>query len=521
MAETSVTNRLARAHGSNAHTEERLSRSTAAADKLDTAAMNRLALASMIAFGVVAARANGDAQGAPPASVQVLSLADALQYAADHYPSVRAALEQVQASSAGIDVARAASLPRLDAVWQMNRATANNVFGQVLPQSVIPALTGPVLPTASSSSVWGSAAGALVSWEPIDFGQRSTAVREAEAGVARARAEHALTRLEVQRAAGAAYLAVISAQQALAAAEADVERRQVLARAARTLADNQLRPGAEASRADAERAAAQTRAIQARQGRIVAEATLRRLLGATTIVSVDGARLLATVPQRLPPVSGPPQSGSARSGSAGSTATHPLPQVRQTLVELDQTREAVLSKTYRPRLYLQSSVFARGTGANPDGAFDGGADGLGLDRANWAAGLQVVLPNLFELASLRARRAAAAAATRADRARYDEALLAVASEQQTADALAEAASAVALNTPVQLDAARASEAQARARYEAGLASIVEIAEAQSLLAQAEYQHGAAQVDVWRAALAQAVAAGDVAPLIARLRDSGH
>lgn len=464
--------------------------------------MNRLVLAPMVALAVVAASADGRAQAVPPPGPQVLTLADALQCAADHYPSVRAALNQVQVSTAGVDVARAAYLPRLDAVWQLNRATANNVFGQLLPQSVIPALSGPVLPSPSSSSVWGSAAGALVSWEPLDFGQRSTAVREAQAGVARARAEHALTRLEVQRAAGAAYLAVISAQQVLAAAEADAQRREVLARAAQTLADNQLRPGAEASRADAERAAAQTRAIQARQGRIVAEATLRRLLGAGTIVSVDSARLLAAVP--------PPWS-------AGPAAGHPLSQVRQAVIELDQARETVLSRTYRPRLYLQSSVFARGTGANPDGEFAGGAEGLGLERANWAAGLQVVFPNLFDFASLRARRVAAAAATRADRARYDEALLAVASEQQTADALAEAASAVALNTPVQLAAARASETQARARYEAGLASIVEVADAQSLLAQAEYQHGTAQVDVWRALLAQAVAAGEVAPLIARLR----
>jgi outer membrane protein TolC len=129
----------------------------------------------------------------------------------------------------------------------------------------------------------------------------------------------------------------------------------------------------------------------------------------------------------------------------------------------------------------------------------------------------VVFPNLFDFASLRARRTAAAAATRADRARYDEARLAVTSEQQTADALADAAAAIALNTPVQLAAARATEAQARARYETGLASIVEVADAQNLLAQAEYQHGTAQVDVWRALLAQAVAAGDVAPLIARAR----
>jgi outer membrane protein TolC len=60
----------------------------------------------------------------------------ALQYAVDHYPTVRAALEQINASTAGVSVARSAYLPRLDSLWQSNRGTANNIFGQVLPQSV-------------------------------------------------------------------------------------------------------------------------------------------------------------------------------------------------------------------------------------------------------------------------------------------------------------------------------------------------------------------------------------------------
>ncbi len=69
-----------------------------------------------------------------------------------------------------------AYLPRLDSLWQSNRATANNIFGQVLPQSVIPAMSGPVLPSASGQSVWGSATGALFSWEPFDFGLRDATV---------------------------------------------------------------------------------------------------------------------------------------------------------------------------------------------------------------------------------------------------------------------------------------------------------------------------------------------------------
>ena len=354
-----------------------------------------------------------------------------------------------------------------------------------MPQSVVPAISGPVLFSASSETVWGSAAGGLFSWEPFDFGLRGATVHEAEAGVVRARAEEGLTRLAVQNAVGVAFLGVISAQQAVVAAEADVESREILSRAAQTLADNQLRPGAEASRAGAERAAAQTRAIQARQFLVMAQTTLSQVLGIVNgPVTANATGLLDDVPATAPQTISPPE--------------HPLVQSSQAAVALAHAREEVLAETNRPRIYLQSSVFARGSGANPDGSFDGGADGLGLERANWAAGVQVVVPNLFDFASLRSQRAAAGAMTRAESARSEEAILNVTSQQRMAAAALAAARAIAQNTPIQLGAAQQSEAQARARYAAGLASIVEVAEAQSLLATAEYQNAVARVDVWRA-----------------------
>jgi hypothetical protein len=128
---------------------------------------------------------------------------------------------------------------------------------------------------------------------------------------------------------------------------------------------------------------------------------------------------------------------------------------------------------------------------------DGGAGGLGLDRANWAAGVQVVFPNLFDFSVLRSRRAAAGALTRAESARYDEAILTC---ESTASGRRHAGcgSSRCQNTLVQLTAARQSEAQARARYDAGLTGITEVAEAQNLLAGAEYQDATAHVDIWRA-----------------------
>src|SRR5262245_9999789 len=79
------------------------------------------------------------AQPTTVASPPTVTLEQAIQQATEHYPTVRAAIEEVNASSAGVSVARSAYWPRLDSLWQSNRGTANNVFGQLLPQSVIPA----------------------------------------------------------------------------------------------------------------------------------------------------------------------------------------------------------------------------------------------------------------------------------------------------------------------------------------------------------------------------------------------
>jgi outer membrane protein TolC len=443
-------------------------------------------------------RALAPDQAAPP---QTLTLAEAVQYAVDHYPAVRAALEQMNVSMAGVSVAKSAYLPRLDSLWQSNRGTANNVFGQVLPQSVIPAISGPVLPSASGDSVWGSVTGALFSWEPVDFGLRHATVGAAEAAVARARAGEALTRLEVQAAVGAAFLNIVGAERAVVALQADVDRRELLSRAVQTLVDNQLRPGAEASRSDAERAAARTRLIQAQQAVALARIALSRALGVTGgPVGIDATTVLNRVP-------------AGDTNAVTGTVLHPLAEVHQAAIDAARAQEEVLSRTDLPRIYLQSSVFARGSGASANGQLDGGVSGLGLDRANWAAGVQVVFPNVFDFASLRARKAAAASAARAETALYDEAVLTVTSQQLTAAAMVDAARAIAANTPVQLAAARQSESQARARYQAGLASIVEVADAQGLLAQAEVQDELARVDVWRALLAQAAAQGTLTPFL--------
>ena len=68
-----------------------------------------------------------------------LTMPEAVERALDKYPAVRSSMEQVSAAAAaGINLARTSYLPRADFLGQVNRATHNNTFGQLFPQSVIP-----------------------------------------------------------------------------------------------------------------------------------------------------------------------------------------------------------------------------------------------------------------------------------------------------------------------------------------------------------------------------------------------
>ena len=122
----------------------------------------------------------------------------------------------------------------------------------------------------------------------------------------------------------------------------------------------------------------------------------------------------------------------------------------------------------------------------------------------------------FDFASIRARKEIELHNERVETARYDQALQDLNGQMEKARATLAATRRVAQNTPIQLEAARATEQQASARYRAGLGNIVEVAEAERILAQAEIDDALAKLDIWRALLAVAAAQGDLQPFLRRV-----
>jgi outer membrane protein len=408
--------------------------------------------------------------------------------ALERYPSIRVSDEQVSAAAAGINLARTAYLPRLDALGQVNRATRNNVFGLILPNSVIPSISGPVLGTNNLNSVWGTALGALVSWEPFDFGLRNANVSIAEASRRRADAAAARTRFEVSVLAADSFLTLVAAEESLRAANAAVERARVLNQVVDALVKSELRPGADASRAQAEQAVAETQRIQAQQALDVARITLAQFIGRDPNAIVAGAG----------PLLGPPPDPT----EATNVSRHPLALEQNASVEESKAREHALNRTYFPKFYLQGTGYARGEG------------NTGPNIQNWALGFTATFP-VFDFASIRARKQIEAHRERSEEARYQQVLTELNSNVARARAALNGARLIARNTPVVLEAARQSQKQATARYRAGLSDVVNVADAERLLTQAEIDDALARLSVWRALLSVAAAQGDLQPFLDR------
>jgi outer membrane protein TolC len=428
-----------------------------------------------------------------------LTLSKALERSLKSYPSVRVSQEQVNAAGAAIQLARTAYLPRIDALAQFDRATRNNVFGLQLPQNVIPSMSGPAIGTNNLGSVWGSAVGVLVTWEPFDFGLRRANVDTANTARVQSEAAVKRTQFDVLVATADAFLTVIAAGQTVQAAQAGVDRAQTLVKTVTAQVSARLRPGADQSRAEAEWAAARTQLVQAQQALDISRVTLAQFVGGDpTQIAISSGSLLGVPPETTP--------------MGFNISTNPLAVEQSAVVEQTRAQLRALERTYFPRFSLQGAAYGRGTGAELDGQRLGGLNGLAPNVQDYAVGFSVTFP-LFDLPAIHAREAAQNATIRAQVAKSEQIAVDLRAQWNRAVAGLNGARRIAGNTPVQVSAARAATGQATARYRAGLANIDELAEAQRLLTQAEIDDVLARLGVWRGLLGIAAAGGDIEPFV--------
>jgi outer membrane protein TolC len=436
-----------------------------------------------------------------PHAARAMTLAEAIAYAHDNQPAIKAALARIDVRRAAADVPRAEWEPQIGVTAQLFGATANNTTASYLgPGDMdIPRIGGTPASRAVSAGSWQPYAstfvGASVTQEAFDFGRiaAQTAAEDAKVDVERQRAAEAM--LDVRYDVEEAYFAVWAARDIVTASDQAYERARVHRGLARSGVDSGLRPPIELTRAEADLTRFDTGRIRARGGLQVAQTVLAAAVGVPD-ASLDVAAQ-PPAPAELPSLDDAIQRAAARD-----------PRILRTVDEIraqEASTRAIAAET-RPELLLSATMNARAGGAGGQGvAADG--DGFVPYVPNWDVGVVLSWP-LFD-GTVKAREDASRAVEAERRgeltvARYQDA--ASIREAYTKVQVARAALPALRRA---LGAAEANYSQADARFRGGLGTSVELADAEALRTDAQIQLalGAFELARARAAFGRAIAEG--------------
>jgi outer membrane protein len=431
------------------------------------------------------------------------TLEEAVAQALANHPRLAAASAEVSAAVARIDEARAGDLPRVGVSAQLNRSTGNTVPGAFFATLGFPSVAGAAgRGTTFDGGVWQTGVSLWATWDVLSTARQAAATDVALAGQREVEAATSARRLEVGYGAAEAFLLLLEAQETARAAKASVDRAQLLVLMTRPLVEQRLRPGSDTARADAELANAHMLVVRAEQSCELRRAQLAEAVGNTSL-RVDAA------PGGL--------AGPIDHVVVGRPATSPNhPDIVESNAAIERAVDAhrLIEMEYLPRIDLVAALWMRGSGLSQ-------SPGAGLvpDVANWAAGATVTW-SFLDIPLIRARARAASATRDAAVARRAEAYLAVTGQLWSATAILDGALRIAQQTPAALASARSAEQQASARFKAGLAALVEVADSERLLTQTEIDDAIARLEVRRALLLLARASGDLGPFLAHARAGG-
>jgi outer membrane protein TolC len=426
------------------------------------------------------------------------TIEDAIRAAADNFPSIRAAHERALAAKGGTSLAKTEYLPRLNFMIQESRATTNNIPTVLFPQTTIPVITHPEAGGTRFKGFWLSNFGTLFDWEPFDFGLRPANVKLAKSQFSEATARTDLTRFDACLSTADAYLISVAAQETVLAFRAKLKRMEAFALVVHALVDTGLKPGVDASRADAEVAQAKVELIDSERISDLSLVHLAETMGVESMqVQIKPEGLSEGIPP--PEVFNQPDFNK-----------HPLIILSNSAINTVQSRIHVLDRTWYPRFFLLAALDGRGFGGQHFGTPVGG--GIMPQVGNWAVGLRVSF-EAMDIFAIKAKRRIELHNQLAERENLRQNLLNLKAKEASAEVIAERARQVAANTPFFVEAAKETELRSKERYKVGLNTVVDVAEAERLLAKAQVDNAVAQVGVWRGELALAGARGDLKPFI--------
>jgi len=439
-------------------------------------------------------------------SSKVLTLKETLEIAKENYPSIRLKRAEREASLYDLKSAQNNYLPGFIVQGQILNGTSNQVRGPFFPNEgmAIP-VSGGIKPNGyTATSTWTSYATGFVNWKFFNFGKFKTQVDAARAGTVAAEADYQNEVFQQLIKVGDAFFLSLMANDMLKSQRANLARVKALKDVTSAYTQSGLKPGVDSSLVNAEYSKAILQFLETQRLAREQEVYLKELMGLKPnySISLDSTIYFNNQPKTF--------ETSSEYGS------NPRLIFFKSIVDANEAKIKSIRRREYPSISMIAGSWARGSGISdqvqPNGDFaynKSFGSGVGFrPYLDWMVGVSTIwnITTLFKTGNeAKMQRQVTSMAQE----RYNEETLRVESEVERARLRYAAALEAARQAPIQLKAAQDAYAQAKARYDAGLNSILELTQTFALLNRAEVDASMAKGNVWRAVIQYAGATGNM------------
>lgn len=419
------------------------------------------------------------------------SLPEILKLAEQNYPLLKAKAYEVQAGEDLVSLAKSSAIPSLDAAYQLNYATYNNITGMAVAQGFVP-ISGPPSEGNSNQGVYGTAGGLLLNWDAFTFGQRKSKIESAKAqhNFKEADAQQEIFHHLVRTA--NAYLDVTLANELMDVYSKNLERAEENLRIVRSLVRSGLRPGVDTSLFMAEVSRAKIELLNYQNQKEAQVQLLSQLLGGGDGTLLPDSNFFT----RLPEVAG-----------GNNEQPHPLVNVASGRLQIQQNERTSMQRSLNPKLSFWGTAYARGSGIRYDG-FVNAEDGFSFSRYNYGAGLMLSVP-VLRFANVRHQVNAQESLIKAEEEKLNLVRLELEKQNLVADVTLRNALQVAGESPVYFESAQYSYRALQSRYNSGLVNYADLIQAQYMLVKSEVDLKRSWIETWKALLYKAAVQGDI------------
>lgn len=423
----------------------------------------------------------------------LIGLRDAVIMGDHNYHLLKARKYDTSAADRNVDVVKYSKFPTIDASYQTGLSTANNLTGVFNPSGILP-ISGPPTSENNFEPGIGSAAGILLNWQAVTFGERDARIYVAasEAGVQKAALQK--ERFQHSIAIISNYLDILLAHANLSIHQDNIKRVEANLQQSRVLANTGIKAGVDTELFRSELSKAKIEYLNTHKQLETLQWKLARLIVSNKLPVPQDSTFLFKLPET-----------SALDNTDFSL--HPSIQYAQSQFLLSKSKEEQIKKSYLPKINIWGTGFARGSSFQPDGAINTW-DGLKLSRYNYSAGIQLIFPIMKYGETKRQLQQQAFLSKSAEEHLEDE-RSELSLQQQVSRTTFDHSVQVASETKEQLKSAQIAFNAMQIRYNTGLVNFADLIQTQYNLLKSELDVKQAYWNVWKALLLEAAVKGDM------------